>query len=296
MAKKTEQDGKIKKAWAGRFRDSMAASAEKFSSSIHYDVRLYKQDIVQSVAYAKALFKVQILSEAEYKKIVKALEDILKGIEKGKINLRPELEDLHMNIEALLIEKVGSMGKKLHSGRSRNDQVATDLRMYVKYEVTEAVMLIRKVQTILLDLAEANIKVIVPGYTHMQRAQPVLLSHHLMAYYEMLERDKIRFLKVGEGADVLVLGSGALAGTNFNIDREMLAKELGFSKVSRNSMDAVSDRDFLLDFLQASSVLMMLRFSSILAISFIVASCPSTNRESRIKMPMELMASIMLLA
>lgn len=257
MAKKSAAKKKIKKAWAGRFREPMADLAEKFSSSVHYDIRLYKQDIIQSVAYAKALLKVHILTTAECKKIIKALEAILKGIEKGKIKLKPELEDLHMNIESLLIEKVGSMGKKLHSGRSRNDQVVTDLRMYVKYEVTEAVMLIRKVQKTLLDLAEKNLKVIVPGYTHMQRAQPVLLSHHLMAYYEMLERDKKRFLKVGEEADVMVLGSGALAGTNFKIDREALAKDLDFAKVSKNSMDAVSDRDFVLDFMQASSVLMM---------------------------------------
>ena len=255
--KKTRKSRKHKKAWSGRFHLPMSKSAEKFSSSVHYDVRLYKQDLVQSMAYARSLFKVRILNGAEVKKIIRALEGILKGIEAGKIKLKPELEDLHMNIEALLIEKVGDIGKKLHSGRSRNDQVATDIRMYVKFEVTEAIFLIKDLQSVLLDLAEKNINVIMPGYTHLQRAQPVLFSHHLMAYFEMLERDKERFLKAGEEADIMPLGSGALAGTNFKIDREALAKELGFARISKNSMDAVSDRDFAIDFVAACALLMM---------------------------------------
>jgi argininosuccinate lyase len=255
MAKKKIKKGK--KPWSGRFTKAMAKSAEQFSSSVHYDVRLYKQDIVQSIAYARSLFKVGILSGVECKKIIKALEVILKRIETGKIKLKPELEDIHMNIETLLIEEVGDMGKKLHSGRSRNDQVATDLRMYLKYEVTEVMFLIEKLQESLLDLAEANIKVVMPGYTHLQRAQPVLFSHHMLAYFEMLQRDKDRFLKTGEEADVMPLGSGALAGTNFKIDRQGLAKELGFSNISKNSMDAVSDRDFVIDFAQASALLAM---------------------------------------
>lgn len=255
--KKTRISRKAKKAWSGRFQQAMAKSAEQFSSSVHYDVRLYKQDIVQSIAYARSLFQTRVLTGVECKKMIKALEAILKGIGAGKMKLKPELEDLHMNIESLLIEKVGDMGKKLHSGRSRNDQVSTDLRMYLKYEVTEVVFLIKKLQEALLDMAQANIKVIMPGYTHLQRAQPILFSHHLMAYYEMLARDKARFLKVGEEADVLPLGSGALAGTNFKIDRNKLAAELGFSKISKNSMDAVSDRDFVIDFAAACAVLMM---------------------------------------
>ncbi|MBU0672587.1 MAG: argininosuccinate lyase [Candidatus Margulisbacteria bacterium] len=249
--------GKSKKAWSGRFQQAMAKSAEEFTSSVNYDVRLYKQDIVQSIAYARALLKAKILTGAECKKIIKALEAILKGIGAGKIKLDLRLEDLHMNVEALLIEKTGDVGKKLHSGRSRNDQVSTDLRMYLKYEVTEVVMLIKKLQSALLDQAESNIKVIMPGYTHLQRAQPVLLSHHLLAYFEMLERDKKRFLSAGEEADVLPLGSAALAGTNFKIDRQGLATELGFSKISANSMDAVSDRDFVIDFAAACASLMM---------------------------------------
>lgn len=254
---KKRKSRKSKKAWSGRFQHAMAKSAEAFSSSVHYDVRLYKQDIVQSIAYARSLLKARVLTTAECKKIIKALEVILKGMGAGKIKLKPELEDVHMNIEALLIEKVGDVGKKLHSGRSRNDQVVTDLRMYVKYEVTELIFLIKSLQNVLLDLAEANIKVIMPGYTHLQRAQPILLSHHLMAYFEMLERDKKRLLQVGEETDVMPLGSGALAGNNFKIDRQELAKELGFAKISANSMDAVSDRDFVIDFASACAVLMM---------------------------------------
>jgi len=248
---------KVKKPWAGRFRELMAEAAEAFTSSVHFDVRLYKQDIVQSIAYARALFKARVLTGVESKKIIRALDEIMKGIREGKIKMDPQLEDLHMNIEALLTEKVGEVGKKLHAGRSRNDQVATDLRMYIKYEVTEIIFLIKKLQSVLLDLAEKNIKVIMPGYTHLQRAQPILLSHHLMAYFEMLKRDRERFLGVGREADVMPLGSGALAGTSFETDRDALAKELGFSAISRNSMDAVSDRDFAIDFVSAGSLLMM---------------------------------------
>ncbi|MFH1542375.1 MAG: argininosuccinate lyase [bacterium] len=248
---------KQKKAWAGRFRQAMSKSAEEFSSSVHYDVRLYKQDIMQSIAYAQALIGAGVLTAKECNRIIKALEEILKGMSKGKIKLRPDLEDIHMNIEAMLIEKVGEIGKKLHAGRSRNEQVVTDLRMYIKAETTKIVFLIKTLQTTLVDMAEAHLKVVLPGYTHMQRAQPVLLSHHLMAYYEMLQRDKKRFLWVQEEADILSVGAGALAGTSFNIDREQLAKELDFAQISNNSMDAVSDRDFVIEFAAASSILMM---------------------------------------
>jgi len=257
MKPKTKVSKKDEKPWAGRFRQPMAKSAEAFSSSIHYDVKLYKDDIVQSIAYARVLQKSQILSVIECKKIIKALESILKGIESGHIKLRSEFEDVHMNIEALLIERVGDMGKKLHSGRSRNDQVSTDLRMYLKNEIFEIIALIKKLQSTLLDTAEEHIKIIMPGYTHLQRAQPVLFSHHMLAYFEMLERDKTRFKRVHEETDVMPLGSGALAGTSFDIDRAALAKELDFSKISRNSMDAVSDRDFAVDFLSAAALLML---------------------------------------
>lgn len=245
------------KPWAGRFREPMAVSAEEFTSSIHFDVRLYKHDVIQSIAYARALVKAHVLTAAECKKIIRALEAIMKEMGSGRLKLDPQLEDVHMNIENFLIERVGEVGKKLHAGRSRNDQVSTDVRMYIKYEVTEVVLLINKLQSVLLDLAEKNIKVIMPGYTHLQRAQPVLLSHHLMAYFEMLQRDKERFLAAGREADVMTLGSGALAGTGFDIDREALAKELGFSRITRNSIDAVSDRDFAVDHIAACALLMM---------------------------------------
>lgn len=257
MIKHKKLKAKDKKPWAGRFREPMAKSAEEFSSSVHYDVRLYKQDIVQSIAYARTLTKAHVIAPAECAKIIKALESIMHDIGKGKIKLSAELEDVHMNIESLLIEKVGDMGKKLHSGRSRNDQVATDIRMYLKYEAVEIIQLIKKVQSSLLDIADKNINVIMPGYTHMQRAQPVLFSHHMMAYYEQLRRDKKHFLFAHDQADVMPLGSGALAGTNFNIDRDALARELGFTKISSNSMDAVSDRDFAIDMLSACALVMM---------------------------------------
>jgi len=248
---------KNKKPWSGRFREPLAKSAEQFTNSVHFDARLYKQDIVQSIAYAKALFKVQILSGTECKKIIRGLEEILRGMASGKIKLNPEFEDVHMNVEAILINKVGEMGKKLHTGRSRNDQVATDLRMYLKWEISETRILIKKLQEVILQLAEDHLAVIMPGYTHLQRAQPVLLSHHLMAYFEMLERDRERMIEAYRRTDVLPLGSGALSGTSFPVDRNFLAKELGFSKVSKNSMDAVSDRDFVVDYLSACALLIM---------------------------------------
>ena len=257
MAKKTRKSRKSKKAWSGRFSKAMAKSAEEFSSSVHVDVRLYKYDIAQSMAYAKALIKTGVLTTKESSKIIKALIGIEKGLEAGKIKLRPELEDIHMNIETLLIEKVGSVGKKLHSGRSRNDQVATDFRMYTRDECIIISDLVIAFQEVLVELAEKNIKVIAPGYTHLQKAQPILLSHHLMAYYEMLERDKKRLECVRKEADVITLGSGALAGTNFKVDRAALAKDLGFADVSKNSMDAVSDRDFAIDLAHACSIIMM---------------------------------------
>lgn len=245
------------KLWGGRFRQSLAKSAEAFSASIDYDARLYPQDIMQSIAYAKTLKKAGILNDAETKKIIRGLEEIKRGLDSGRLHFRAEFEDVHMNIEAWLIEKVGEVGKKLHTGRSRNDQVATDLRMYLKWEITETVVLITRLQAALIEQAENNIKVIMPGYTHLQRAQPVLLAHHLLAYFEMLQRDRERFNQTHERVDVMPLGSGALSGTNFPLDRAYLAKELGFSHISNNSMDAVSDRDFVIDYLSASAQLMM---------------------------------------
>ncbi|HTY13702.1 MAG TPA: argininosuccinate lyase [Candidatus Omnitrophota bacterium] len=246
-----------KKPWGGRFRAPLSKSAEKFTQSISYDRRLYKVDIVQSIAYAEALQKAKVLTHAECAKIVKGLEAILKSAETGRVNFRPDLEDIHMNVETLLIEKIGEVGKKLHTGRSRNDQVATDLRMYLKWETTETLVLIRRLSETVLDLAEKNIKVIMPGYTHLQKAQPVLFAHQMLAYVEMLARDKERMEQAYDRMDVMPLGSGALSGNNFEIDRHALAKALGFSGITDNSLDAVSDRDFVIDYISAAAQLMM---------------------------------------
>ncbi len=246
-----------KKPWGGRFRLPLSKSAEKFTQSISYDRRLCKVDIVQSIAYAEALLKAKVLSQQELKKIVGGLEAILRSAEAGHADFRADLEDIHMNVETLLIERVGDVGKKLHTGRSRNDQVATDLRMYVKWETTETIILIKHLIEVILELAENNIKAIMPGYTHLQKAQPVLFAHQLLAYVEMLKRDKERFAQAYERTDSMPLGSGSLSGTNFDLDRTALAKSLGFSKVTSNSMDAVSDRDFVIDYISASAQLMM---------------------------------------
>ncbi|MFH1617083.1 MAG: argininosuccinate lyase [Candidatus Margulisiibacteriota bacterium] len=245
------------KPWGGRFKQALSPLAEEFTSSIDFDKRLYKQDIVQSMAYARALQKARVLSAKETKKIIKGLGSILKNIEAGKIRFKKELEDIHMNIEVMLIDRIGDVGKKLHTGRSRNDQVATDMRMYVKWEATELIFLINNLQETLIDLAEDNISVIMPGYTHLQRAQPILFSHYCMAYFEMLERDKDRLRDCTKRADVMPLGSGALSGNNFPLDRKALAKELGFVGVSKNSLDAVSDRDFVIEFISAAAIIMM---------------------------------------
>ncbi|MCX5726172.1 MAG: argininosuccinate lyase [Candidatus Saganbacteria bacterium] len=245
------------KAWAGRFSMQTAKSVEEYTASIDIDSRLAKYDVASSVAYAKALVKVGVLSSRECGKIVKALTGIKKSIETGKIKFKKELEDVHMNIEKLLIDEVGEAGKKLHTGRSRNDQVVTDLRMYLKDEIVIIIAFMKKLQRAILDTAEENMSVVMPGYTHLQRAQPVLYSHYLMAYFEMLDRDRQRMLEAFMEADVMPLGSAALAGSGYKIDRNALAKELGFSHLSRNSIDAVSDRDFVISFEAAAAILIM---------------------------------------
>lgn len=257
IAKKAKGKAINEKPWAGRFKEPLAKSVEIFSASIDFDQRLWKQDIIGSIAYAKALVGGGVLSAVEARRIIGGLEKIYKDIEKGRMKFRKEFEDIHMNIERTLIERIGDVAKKLHTGRSRNDQVATDMRMYLKIEISDIINLMKNFQASLVAQAESNIKVIMPGYTHMQRAQPVLYAHHLMAYFEMLERDKRRLLECYRETDVLPLGSGALSGTNFKIDREFLARELGFAEISHNSMDAVSDRDFIIDFISACSIISM---------------------------------------
>jgi argininosuccinate lyase len=252
------------KLWSGRFTDGMAKSVEDFTSSINIDGRMYKEDIEGSIAWANALKKAKVITPAEASKIVKGLKVILAGLEKGTIKLKHELEDVHMNIETLLTSKIGETGKKLHTGRSRNDQVVTDLKLYLKKEIISLLSAANILQKEIVKLAEENVAVIMPGYTHLQQAQPVFLSHYLLAYFEMIERDKDRLQDCLKRVDVMPLGSGALAGTAYPIDRAALAKELGFGGVTQNSMDAVSDRDFVAETLFDISMIMthLSRFAS----------------------------------
>ncbi|OGN89506.1 MAG: argininosuccinate lyase [Chloroflexi bacterium RBG_13_46_14] len=241
----------------GRFQKEPDKTAAKYSASIFIDWRLYPYDIQGSIAHARMLGKQGIITKRETTIIVKGLESIAREIESGEFKFDPELEDVHMNIEARLIEKVGAAGRKLHTARSRNDQVAVDTRLYAKDAINKTVLNIKLLQKALLDLAEANKTVAMPGYTHVQRAQPVLLAHHLLAYFEMLQRDTGRFSDCLDRVDVLPLGSGAVAGVAYDIDREFVANELGFSRISMNSMDAVSDRDYIIEYESAASICMM---------------------------------------
>lgn len=247
----------MKKPWGGRFKEKTAKTLEEFSESISFDRRLWKEDIEGSIAHAKMLQKQGIITREDLKKIINGLNEIAKEIEKGKFVFKRQLEDIHMNIERALIEKIGSAGARLHTARSRNDQVATDLRLYLKKEVALIIESIKNFQRALLNLAEQNYGVIMPGYTHLQKAQPVLLSHHLLAYGWMLERDKQRFKEALKRINQCPLGACAISGTTLPIDRHATAKELGFEEPIPNSMDAVSDRDFALDVLYAGAVLMM---------------------------------------
>jgi len=241
----------------GRFHKAADKSVTEYTASIPFDWRLYPYDIAGSVAHARMLAKQGIISQEEAGIITEGLASIREEIEQDKFQFKPELEDIHMNIEARLIEKVGEVGGKLHTARSRNDQVALDLRLFTKEAISDTSVRLRKFQQALISLAEANKDVVMPGYTHLQRAQPVLLAHHLLAYFEMLQRDISRFNDCLKRTDVIPLGSGAIAGVSYNIDREFLAQELGFSQISRNSMDAVSDRDFIVEYEAAASICMM---------------------------------------
>jgi argininosuccinate lyase len=241
----------------GRFNKPPDKLAEEYGASLGFDRRLYKHDIAGSLAHAKMLAKQGIITDADAKAIAEGLVKVLAEIEKGKFEFKPELEDIHMAVESRLIEIIGDVGRKLHTARSRNDQVALDMRLFTKEVITGTLDGIKALQQALLDVAEANIQVIIPGYTHLQVAQPVMLAHHFLAYFEMLQRDKERFNDCLKRVDVMPLGSGALAGVAYDIDREFVAKELGFSAISRNSMDAVSDRDFVLEYESSASVAMM---------------------------------------
>lgn len=241
----------------GRFQKAADKLAAEYTASIPFDWRLYKHDIAGSIAHARMLSKQGIIADKEAEIIIGGLSSIREEIEQGKFEFKPELEDIHMNIEVGLIEKAGEVGGKLHTARSRNDQVALDLRLFAREAISDTLAGIKEFQRALISLAEANKAVIMPGYTHLQSAQPVLMAHHLLAYFEMLQRDIERFHDCLKRTDVMPLGSGALAGVAYNIDREFLAGELGFSHISRNSMDAVSDRDFVLEYEAAASICMM---------------------------------------
>ena len=246
-----------KKLWGGRFKEETNRLVEEFTESVSYDKKLAPFDIAGSVAHTKMLEKQGILTPEEADKIIKGLNEILSEIESGKFEWKRELEDVHMNIEKRLTEKVGPVGGKLHTGRSRNDQVATDVRLYVRKEIKEILELLKNLRRAFLKQAEENLGVIMPGYTHLQIAQPVLYSHHMLAYYQMFKRDAERFEDTLKRVNVSPLGSAALAGTSYPLDREFTAKLLGFSEVSRNSMDAVSDRDFIAETIFDCAMVMM---------------------------------------
>ena len=243
------------KLWGGRFVTHTVESVENFTASIAVDARLYRHDIMGSIAHAKMLARQRIISSIEARKIVRGLQAIEREIDNGKFAFSNADEDIHMNIERRLTERIGSAGGKLHTARSRNDQVALDMRLFLRDEVKLILDVLATLRQELVKTAQQHLDVIMPGYTHLQRAQPVLFAHHLLAYVEMFLRDSERFADGLERINVLPLGSGALAGTTFPIDRLYVAKLLGFRRISKNSIDAVSDRDFLLEFLAAASIL-----------------------------------------
>ncbi|SFR05137.1 argininosuccinate lyase [Desulfoscipio geothermicus] len=245
------------KLWSGRFQKETDRLVDDFHSSISFDSRLYKYDITGSMAHAGMLGRMGIITREEADTIINGLQEILTDIEAGRVEFSVAAEDIHMNVEQLLIERIGAVGKKLHTARSRNDQVALDVRMYLRDEIDAVRRLLAELIGTLLDLAEQNQDVVMPGYTHLQRAQPVTLAHHLLAYCQMFGRDMDRMRDCRRRVNVMPLGAGALAGTTFPLDREFVARELGFDAVTENSLDAVSDRDFAVEFTAAAALVMM---------------------------------------
>jgi argininosuccinate lyase len=245
----------VKKLWGGSFGEEMNSSMEKFNASIGFDWRLYRADIRGSVAYAKALERAGLITTQERDLLAAGLEEVLADIEAGRLSFSVDQEDIHTAVEGWLVERVGPVAGKLHTGRSRNDQVATDVRLYLMEATDRLCGGIGGLQRALVDQAEKHVQTLMPGYTHLQRAQPVSAGHHLMAYFWMLHRDRERLEDGRKRIAVLPLGSGALAGHSLGIDRDFLARELGFSRVSDNSMDAVGDRDFALEFLATCAIL-----------------------------------------
>jgi argininosuccinate lyase len=242
------------KPWSGRFKKATDKLVEELNASIAFDRRLFRHDIKGSIAHAAVLVRAGVLTKKEAQKGLKRID---KEIASNKLRFTPDMEDIHMAVERRLIELIGPLGGKLHTGRSRNDQVALDVRMYLKDELYEVAGLLHLLKASIVDVAEENLGCVMPGYTHLQRAQPVLLSHHMLAYYEMFKRDTGRLLDCLTRVDVMPLGSGALAGSPYKLDRKLASKLLGFSAITENSIDAVSDRDFVVEFLSAASIIMM---------------------------------------
>ena len=245
------------KLWAGRFQKETDTLVNDFNSSITFDVRLYQQDIQGSIAHATMLGEQGIITKDEAQDIIQGLQAILRDIENGQVEFSMENEDIHMNIEAMLTERIGPDGKRLHTGRSRNDQVAVDFRLYVKQEIPKIIGMLLDLEKVLIAKAEENTQTVMPGYTHLQRAQPTTFAHYMMAYANMLRRDITRLEDCLERMDKCPLGAGALATSSYPINRQRTAELLGFKKPTENSMDSVSDRDFALEFLSACSILMM---------------------------------------
>lgn len=245
------------KLWGGRFTQSTDSFTDHFHSSISFDSRMYKEDITGSMAHAAMLGKQGIIPADDAALIIKTLKEILADIEAGKVTFDEKAEDIHMNVETILISRIGDVGKRLHTGRSRNDQVALDIRMYTKKEIIAIKELVKNLMVTLNDFAANHTETILPGYTHLQRAQPVTLAHHLLAYVEMFKRDYDRLCDTYKRTDVMPLGSGALATTTYPLDRYAVAEELGFAAITMNSMDGVSDRDFCIELASTLSILMM---------------------------------------
>ncbi len=245
------------KLWGGSFKSDTDKIVDNFNASIKFDKRLYKEDIEGSMVYCRMLAKQGIITSNEAATILNALKEIYSEIERGDFAFDETLEDIHTHIEKALVRKIGPLGETIYTGRSRNDQIVLDTRLYVKNSTIKITNLIKEFQLSLIEVAEKNQDLIMPGYTHLQRAQPILLAHHLLAYYEMLKRDRSRYEEVLKRTNVLPLGSAALAGTTFNIDREFLSRELKMENVTANSMDAVSDRDYIVEFIFTSALLMM---------------------------------------
>ena len=251
------EDKRVAQLWGGRFTKETDKLVYNFNASISFDQKFYKQDMEGSIAHVKMLGKQGILTEKEMQDIVDCLKEILKEVEEGKLIITDEYEDIHSFVEAKLIDRLGDTGKKLHTGRSRNDQVALDMRLYTRQEVLHTDKLVKELLETILKIMEENTETIMPGFTHLQKAQPITLAHHMVAYFEMFRRDRLRLQDIFQRMNYCPLGSGALAGTTYPLDREYTAELLGFYGPTLNSMDGVSDRDYLIEFLSALSTIMM---------------------------------------